>query len=99
MNQDGRLASGGERLLQVFVPGLVLLIARSVGNREVVLAALEVAREASVEDNEFRTIGMRSGMLGPIRGNLPREGGVAGKDQDGRAIGAHRRFLARQVGL
>src|SRR5208337_3352990 len=105
---------GGERLLQVlvqafvqvfapgfvlvFVLGLVLFIGRGVGNREVVGAALEAAREALVEDDEFRTIGMGSGIVGPMRGNLAREGGVAGKDQDGRAIAAHRRFLALQIG-
>jgi len=34
-----------------------------------------------------------------MRGNLAREGGVAGKDQDGRAISGHRLFLALYAGL
>src|ERR1700686_1214626 len=77
---------------------LELFLGRGVGNREVVVAALEAAREAFVEHDEFGTIGTGSGILGPIRGNLPREAGVAGEDQDGRAMDAHGRFLALQVG-
>src|ERR1700675_819892 len=68
---------------------IVLFIAQGVSNREIEVAAFEVAGEAFVEDDEFRAIGTASGILGPIRGNLAREGGVAGKDQDGRAMHAH----------
>jgi hypothetical protein len=107
VNQDGGLAGGGQRLLQVFAQAFVqvfalvllkLFIRRGVGNREVVVVALETAREAFVEHDEFWTIGTRSGILWPIRGNFPREAGVAGEDQDGRAMDAHGRFLALQVG-
>src|ERR1019366_2040670 len=113
VNDDGRLAGGGEELLQGFVPivpivpvvlirfvfpaVLVLFNRRSVGNGEVVVGALEVARKAFVEHDEFRskfrTMGMGSGILWPIGGDLPRKGGVAGKDQNGRAIHAYRCFL------
>src|ERR1700687_4332707 len=84
-------------LLKLFI--LKLFLGRGVGNREVVMAALEAAREAFVEHDEFWTIGTGSGILRPIRGNLPREAGVAGEDQDGRAMDAHGRFLALQVGF
>ncbi len=107
VNQDGGLAGSGQRLFQVFVQPFVqmlalvllkLFIRRGVGNCEVVVAALEAAREAFVEHDEFRTIGTGSGILGPVCSNLPREAGVAGEDQDGRAMDAHGRFLALQVG-
>src|SRR5271166_1087779 len=92
MNHDGGLASGGERQLQRAHGDASLFAARGVGNREVVVAGLEVARETFLEHNEFRRLG--SGIRGPLRGNLARENGVAGKDQDGRAIWAHGHFLA-----
>src|SRR5208283_1366289 len=115
MHQDRGPAGVRERLLQGLVPvfaqgvaqGLaffsagVLLVERNVGNRQVVLAALEVAREALVEHDEFRPVGMRggtrSGFLRPSRRNLPRKGGVAGKDQDGRAFSAHGRFPGKPL--
>src|SRR5208337_4651157 len=58
---------------------------------------LEVARKTFFEDDEFRKIGAGSGILRPIRRDLPRESGVAGEDQNGRAIHAYRRFLALQI--
>ena len=100
MNEDGRLAGGGERQFQVFIHAAYALFnRRSVGDGEVVVAALQVAGETFVEHDEFRTIRMRSGILRPIRRNFPREGGIAGKDQDGRAVHTHRRFLALCIGL
>src|SRR5208282_4575815 len=65
---------------------------RSVGDCEVVVLALEVARKAVVEHGELRIIATESMIIiwgpGPIRGNLPRKGWIAGKDQNGRAIHA-----------
>src|ERR1019366_6733690 len=83
-------------------PFRVLFIERGVGNRQVVVAALEVARQALVEHDELRPTGMRggtrSGFLGPSCAYVPREGGVAGQDQDSRAFCAHGRFLTRPIG-
>ena len=50
------------------------------------MAAFEAARETFVEHGEFRTMAVGSGIPWPIRGDLAREGGVAGEDQYGRAI-------------
>ena len=107
MNQNGRLARSGEGLLQVLlqtlVRGFALVVLdvfdrRGIGNREIVVAALKIARETFVEHDKFRTLGMGRMILRPMRGDLARERGVAGKDQDDRAICTHRRFLARQNG-
>src|ERR1039458_4156101 len=59
MNHDGRPAGGGERLLQGVhrdaLVVVVVVVARGVCDREVVVAGLEVARKAFVEHDEFRS--------------------------------------------
>jgi hypothetical protein len=59
-----------------FAPAaLSLFHRRSVGDCEVVVLALEVARKAVVEHGELRIIATESMIIiwgpGPIRGNLP----------------------------
>src|SRR5271165_152734 len=53
-----------------------------VGDREVVLATLKIARETGIEHGELRTEfpTITTSVPGPIRSNLPREGGIAGED-------------------
>ena len=61
------------------------------------MISLEAAGETFVKHDEFRNIGIGSGVLRPIRGNLAREPGSLGKDRTLMRFMLYGRFPAPQV--